>query len=74
MDSSAEEETKSPCDSDPRHDVPKTDFETFKSSTKFLYADLDPKHGHYVYALCKRCDSTIGFELPPSMPSSSLIW
>lgn len=69
-----DEEKKSSCDSDPRHETPKASFEAFKAGTRFLYADRDPKHGQVVYALCNRCDSTIGFEVPEPLPPSSLFW
>jgi hypothetical protein len=71
---SAAAEEVSPCNSDPRHEEPKVSFETFKSKTRFLYAERDSKHGQIIYGLCNRCDSTIGFEMSEPMPSSSLIW
>ena len=74
LDASASVEEESPCNSDPRHEEPKISFDTFKASTRFLYVDQDPKHGQVVYALCNRCCSTIGFEMPEPLPSSSLIW
>jgi hypothetical protein len=65
---------KSTCDSDPGHVRPKSSFETFKASTRFLYAEQDLRHGSFAYGLCKICDSTIGFEFKGPLPSIPMIW